>query len=56
MSKDNSEMRYVKNQIMEMRKEMRDLLVALMAAGIISIADENGQQVYKINKVKLDAE
>lgn len=54
MGKDSTEMRYVKNQIFEMRKEMRDLLVALMAAGIISITEENGQQVYKINKVKLD--
>lgn len=55
MAKD-SEMRYVKNQIFEMRKEMRDLLVALMAAGIISIGEENGQQVYKINKVQLKDE
>jgi len=48
----NTELAYVKNQINALREEMKNLLLALLESGIIEITEEDGKQVYKINKVK----
>lgn len=47
----NTEIGYVKNQIKELREEMKNLLIALLESGLIEIVEENGKKVYKINKV-----
>jgi len=48
----NTEIQYVKNQINALREEMKNLLLALLESGLIEITEEDGKQVYKINKVK----
>jgi len=48
----NTELAYVKNQINALREEMKNLLLALLESGLIEIKEEDGKQVYKINKVK----
>ena len=48
----NTEIQYVKNQINSLREEMKNLLLALLESGLIEITEEDGKQVYKINKVK----
>ena len=48
----NTELAYVKNQINSLREEMKNLLLALLESGLIEITEEDGKQVYKINKVK----
>ena len=48
----NTELAYVKNQINALREEMKNLLLALLESGLIEITEEDGKQVYKINKVK----
>ena len=47
----NTELTYVKNQINSLREEMKNLLLALLESGLIEIKEEDGKQVYKINKV-----
>ena len=47
----NTELAYVKNQINALREEMKNLLLALLESGLIEIKEEDGKQVYKINKV-----
>jgi len=47
----NTELAYVKNQINSLREEMKNLLLALLESGLIEIKEEDGKQVYKINKV-----
>jgi hypothetical protein len=48
----STELQYVKNQINSLREEMKNLLLALLESGLIEITEEDGKQVYKINKVK----
>ena len=48
----NTELAYVKNQINALREEMKHFLLALLESGLIEITEEDGKQVYKINKVK----
>jgi DNA-binding FrmR family transcriptional regulator len=48
----STEIQYVKNQINALREEMKNLLLALLESGLIEITEEDGKQVYKINKVK----
>jgi len=47
----STEIQYVKNQINALREEMKNLLLALLESGLIEIKEEDGKQVYKINKV-----
>ena len=48
----NTELTYVKNQINALRDEMKNLLLALLESNLIEIVEEDGKQIYKINKVK----
>ena len=54
--KHETEIRHLKNRIAEMEKNIREVLVLLMQAGIVYVGEENDMKVYKINKVKLDGE
>ena len=52
--KHEGEIRHLKNRIVEMEKNIREVLILLMQAGIVYVAEEEGIKVYKIRKVKID--
>jgi len=56
MSKSNTEMQYVKNRINKLEKDFAAFASLLIQAGIVRVDVEEGQQVFAVNKVKLDGE
>ena len=52
----NTEMQYVKNRIQKLEKDFAAFASLLIQAGIVRVDVEDGQQVFAINKVKLDGE
>ena len=56
MSKSNTEMQYVKNRINKLEKDFTAFASLLIQAGIVRVDVEEGQQVFAVNKVKLDGE
>jgi hypothetical protein len=56
MSKSNTEMAYVKNRINKLEKDFAAFASLLIQAGIVRVDVEEGQQVFAVNKVKLDGE
>jgi predicted transcriptional regulator with HTH domain len=50
----NTEMAYVKNRINKLEKDFAAFASLLIQAGIVEVKEEDGVQVYAVNKVKLD--
>jgi len=47
-------MQYVKNRIQKLEKDFAAFASLLIQAGIVEVKEEDGVQVYAVNKVKLD--
>ena len=52
----NTEMQYVKNRINKLEKDFAAFASLLIQAGIVEVKEEDGVQVYAVNKVKLDGQ
>ena len=50
----NTEINYVKNKIKKLEEDFAGFASLLIESGIVEVEFENGQLVYKVNKVKLD--
>ena len=50
----NTEIAYVKNRIQKLEKDFAAFASLLIQAGIVEVKEEDGVQVYAVNKVKLD--
>jgi hypothetical protein len=47
----NTELQYVKNEIKQLRNDMRNLILVLIELGILKVTvDENGNAVYDTGK------
>ena len=47
----NTELQYVKNEIKQLRNDMRNLILVLIELGILKVAvDEDGNAVYDTGK------
>lgn len=53
-SLSKTEMAYVKNRIAKLEKDFTAFASLLIQAGIVRIDEEDGEQVFAVNKVKLD--
>ena len=51
----NTEITYLKKKIAKLETDFASFASLLIQAGLIEVVEENGQQVFKVNKVKLDA-
>jgi len=49
-----TEMAHVKNRIAKLEKDFMAFASLLIQAGIVRVDEEDGQQVFAVNKVKLD--
>ena len=49
-----TEMAYVKNRIAKLENDFMAFASLLIQAGIVRVDEEDGQQVFAVNKVKLD--
>ena len=54
--KHETEINYVKNKIQKLELDFAGFASLLIQAGIVEVAEQDGQQVFKVNKVKLDDE
>ena len=54
--KHETEINYVKNKIQKLELDFAGFAGLLIQAGIVEVAEQDGQQVFKVNKVKLDDE
>ena len=52
----NTEMQYVKNRINKLEKDFAAFVSLLIQAGIVEVKEEDGVQVYAVNKVALDGQ
>ena len=52
--KHETEINYAKKRIQKLEMDFAGFASLLIQAGIIEVAEENGQQVFKVNKVKID--
>ena len=50
----NTEIKYVKNKITKLESDFAAFSSILIQAGIVEVSEEDGEQTYKINKVKVD--
>lgn len=50
----NTEINYVKNKIKKLEEDFAGFASLLIESGIVEVEFENGELVYKVNKVKLD--
>jgi hypothetical protein len=51
----NTEINYVKNKVAKLETDFAAFASLLIQAGIVEVVEEDGEQVFKVNKVKLDA-
>jgi hypothetical protein len=49
-----TEMQYVKNRIAKLENDFMAFASLLIQAGIVRVDEEEGEQVFAVNKVKLD--
>jgi len=49
-----TEMAYVKNRIAKLEKDFTAFASLLIQAGIVRVDEQDGEQVFAVNKVKLD--
>ena len=47
-------MKYVKNKVAKLETDFAAFASLLIQAGIVEVVEEDGEQVFKVNKVKLD--
>jgi len=52
--KQETELNYVKNKIKKLEADFVQFATLLLQSGIIRVEEEDGKQVFKVNKVKLD--
>lgn len=50
----NTEVQYLKKRIAKLEMDFAGFASLLIQAKIVDVVDEDGQQVFKVNKVKLD--
>ena len=50
----DTEIQYVKKKIAKLENDFAAFSSILIQAGIIEVYEEDGQQTYKVNKVKVD--
>jgi hypothetical protein len=50
----NTEINYVKNKVAKLETDFAAFASLLIQAGIVEVVEEDGEQVFKVNKVKLD--
>lgn len=50
----NTEIQYVKKKINKLESDFAAFSSILIQAGIVEVAEEDGQPVFKVNKVKTD--
>ena len=50
----NTEIQYLKKRIVKLEMDFAGFASLLIQAGIVEVIDEDGQQVFKVNKVKLN--
>jgi hypothetical protein len=50
----NTEINYVKNKVAKLETDFAAFASLLIQAGIVEVMEEDGEQVFKVNKVKLD--
>ncbi len=50
----NTEIQYVKKKIAKLESDFAAFTSVLIQAGIVEVSEEDGQQTYKVNKVKVD--
>lgn len=50
----NTEIQYVKKKINKLESDFAAFTSILIQAGIVEVSEEDGQQTYKVNKVKVD--
>ena len=53
-SLSKTEMQYVKNRIAKLENDFMAFASLLIQAGIVRVDEEEGEQVFAVNKVKLD--
>ena len=52
----NTEIAYVKNRIAKLEKDFAAFASLLIQANIVSVGEEDGEQVFVVNKVMLDTD
>jgi predicted transcriptional regulator with HTH domain len=50
----NTEINYVKNKVAKLETDFAAFASLLIQAGIVEVVEEDGEQVFKVNKVKLE--
>ena len=51
----NTEITYLKKKITQLETDFASFASLLIQAGLLEVTEEDGKQVFKVNKVKLDA-
>ena len=51
----NTEITYLKKKIAKLETDFAAFASLLIQAGVVEVVEEKGEQVFKVNKVKLDA-
>ena len=51
----NTEITYLKKKIAQLETDFASFASLLIQAGIVEVVEEDGQRIFKVNKVKLDA-
>ena len=51
----NTEITYLKKKIAQLETDFASFASLLIQAGIVEVIEEDGQRIFKVNKVKLDA-
>ena len=54
--KHETEINYLKNVIKKLEMDFAGFASLLIQAGIVEVAEQDGQQVFKVNKVVIDGE
>ena len=52
--KHETEINYVKNKIQKLELDFAGFASLLIQAGIVEVVEQDGGQVFKVNRVKLD--
>jgi len=50
----NTEIQYVKKKIAKLESDFAAFTSVLIQAGIVEVSEEDGQQTFRVNKVKVD--
>ena len=50
----NTEITYLKKKMAQLETDFASFASLLIQAGLLEVTEEDGKQVFKVNKVKLD--